>query len=53
MTTATVAATGATGARAWLGTRSWTWVTPPRLRWMTVALCGVALVVVATLPGAG
>jgi hypothetical protein len=39
------AAAGASGARAWLQARGWTWVTPQRLRRVTVGLCAGALVV--------
>jgi hypothetical protein len=53
MATATVAATGATGVRAWLATRGWAWLTPKRLRRATIALLAVGLVVTATLSGSG
>jgi hypothetical protein len=39
------AAAGATGARTWLQTRHLTWLTPPRLRAITIALFVVALAV--------
>lgn len=39
------AAAGASGARAWLQTRAWSWVTPRRLRGVTIGLCGGALAV--------
>ena len=53
MATAAAAATGATGLRAWLATRGWAWLTPPRLRRATITLLGVALGVAATLSGSG
>jgi len=53
MATASVAAAGATGVRAWLATRGWAWLTPRRLRRATIALLAVALGVTATLSGAG
>lgn len=52
MATASVAAAGATGLRAWLATRGWTWLTPQRLRRATFALLAVGLVVAATLSSA-
>jgi hypothetical protein len=52
MATATVAAAGATGVRAWLGTRSWSWLTPSRLRAATLALVIVGVAVAGTLSGA-
>jgi len=53
MATAATAAAGATGIRAWLATRRWSWLTPRRLRQMTIALLGVGLAVAATLSGSG
>jgi hypothetical protein len=53
MATATVAAAGATGIRAWLATRGWSWLTPLRMRRATIALLAVALGVTATLSGSG
>jgi hypothetical protein len=53
MATATVAAAGATGIRAWLATRGWSWLTARRLRRATVALFAVALATAATLSGSG
>ncbi len=41
---AATAATGATGLRAWLGTRSFDWLTPLRLKRITAALLGAALI---------
>ena len=43
------AATAATGARAWLATRAWTWLTPRWMHRMTVALVGGDLVASAVL----
>lgn len=53
MATASVAAAGATGIRAWLATRGWSWLTPRRMRSATIALLAVALGVTATLSGSG
>ena len=44
MGAAMVAATGATGLRAWLATRTWTWLTAARLRRATVALIALGVV---------
>jgi hypothetical protein len=41
---AATAAAGATGMRAWLAARGFSWMTPARLRAVTVALVLVALV---------
>jgi hypothetical protein len=41
---AATAAAGATGIRAWLATRGFTWVTPRRLRAITIVLVAAALV---------
>jgi hypothetical protein len=48
MASATVAAAGATGMRAWLATRDWAWVTPMRLRRATGALLFAALCLAAS-----
>jgi hypothetical protein len=39
------AAAGASGARAWLQTRGWAWLTPRRLRRVTIGVCAAALAV--------
>ncbi|MDX6701732.1 MAG: hypothetical protein QOF26_1958 [Baekduia sp.] len=39
------AAAGATGARTWLQTHHLTWMTPIRLRRVTIGLCAAALAV--------
>jgi hypothetical protein len=39
------AAAGASGARAYLQSRGWAWLSPQRLRRLTVGLCAAALVV--------
>jgi hypothetical protein len=36
-TASTTVAAGAAGVRVWLQTRTWTWLTPRRLRRITVA----------------
>ncbi len=46
---AVTAGAGATGARSWLATRRWSWLTEQRLRRITVALLATALVAAATL----
>jgi hypothetical protein len=46
---AVTAGAGATGARSWLATREWSWLTEQRLRRITVALLATALVAAATL----
>jgi hypothetical protein len=48
MASATVAAAGATGMRAWLATREWSWLTPRRLRGATGTLLFAALCLAAT-----
>jgi hypothetical protein len=43
-----------TGTRSWLATRRWAWLTPERLRRVTLALVGVGLALSATvLSGSG
>jgi hypothetical protein len=42
---AITAAAGASGTRAWLQTRDWSWLTPRRLRRVTIGLCAGALAV--------
>jgi hypothetical protein len=44
---AMTATASASGIRAWLGNRGWTWITPKRLRFATLALIATALVVSA------
>lgn len=48
---AMTAGAGATGARSWLATRRWQWLTPTRLRRATMFLLGAALLASATLIG--
>ena len=48
MAAATTAAAGATGLRSWLGTRTWSWLTPSRLKLATGCLIGVALMLSAS-----
>jgi hypothetical protein len=38
-----------TGTRSWLATRRWAWLTPERLRRITIALVVAALVASATI----
>jgi hypothetical protein len=43
-----------TGTRSWLATRRWAWLTPERLRRVTLALAGIGLALSATvLSGSG
>ena len=51
MATAATAAGAATGLRAWLATRGYSWLTPDRLRRMTVLLLVAAFTAAATLSG--
>ena len=53
MATAAAAAGGASGLRAWLAARGFTWMTPQRLKRVTVGLIAGALLVAATLSGSG
>jgi hypothetical protein len=41
---ATAAAAGASGMRAWLAAHSYAWVTPRRLRYLTIGLVALGLV---------
>jgi hypothetical protein len=51
---AMTAGAAATGTRSWLATRRWAWLTPVRLRRITIGLLVVALVASATvLSGTG
>ena len=52
MATAATAAGAATGLRAWLATRGYSWLTPLRLRRMTIGLIAAAFAAAATLSGA-
>jgi hypothetical protein len=49
MLNAMAATAGATGARSWLGAKRFSWLTPKRLRMVTVALIAAALLASATL----
>jgi hypothetical protein len=51
MATAATVAAGASGMRAWLAARGFSWVTPRRLRWMTGTLLAVALSIAAVGSG--
>ena len=51
---AMTAGAAASGTRSWLATRRWAWLTPVRLRRITIALLSGALVASATvLSGSG
>jgi hypothetical protein len=39
------AAAGATGVRSWLQARHLTWLTPRRMKFVTIGLCAAALLV--------
>jgi hypothetical protein len=45
------AGAGATGTRAWLAHRGFRWLTPRRMRAITLALLAAALLVASTLSG--
>ena len=45
------AGAGATGTRAWLGHRGFRWITPGRMRAITLALLAAALLAASTLSG--
>jgi hypothetical protein len=47
MATAAMAAAGATGLRAWLAARGFSWMTARRLRWWSGVLIAIALVLAA------
>ena len=53
MAAAAAAAGGASGLRAWLAAHGFAWMTPTRLKRITVALVVVAILVSATLSGTG
>ena len=46
---AMTAGAAASSTRGWLATRTWVWLTPERLRAITVALLVTALVAAATV----
>jgi hypothetical protein len=46
---AMTAGAAASGTRSWLATRRWAWLTPERMRAVTVALLVAALVASATV----
>jgi hypothetical protein len=53
MATAAAAAGGATGLRAWLAARGYSWLSPTVLKRVTIGLIVVAFVVAATVSGSG
>jgi hypothetical protein len=53
MATAAAAIGGASGLRAWLAARDFSWVTPTRLRRVTYAVGFAAVLVAATFSGTG
>ena len=51
---AMTAGAAATGTRSWLATRHWSWLTPERMKRVTIALLILALVAASTiLSGSG
>jgi hypothetical protein len=46
---AMTAGAAASGTRSWLATRGWAWLTPVRLRRITMALVIIALLLSATV----
>ena len=53
MATAAAAVGSASGLRGWLVARAFTWLTPARLRLITIALMVVAVLVAGTMSGSG
>ncbi|MFL5867953.1 MAG: hypothetical protein ACJ766_12725 [Thermoleophilaceae bacterium] len=53
MATATAAVGGASGLRAWLAAKGFSFLTPRRMRALTIALGVGAVLVSATLSGSG
>jgi hypothetical protein len=51
MMTATTTVGAASGIRAWLGQHRAHWLTPKRLRYITIGLMTVALLVAGTMSG--
>lgn len=51
MASAMTATAGAAGLRAWLATRAFAWLTPRRLKAITVALVAIALLASTVLVG--
>jgi hypothetical protein len=49
MYTAMASTAAATGARSWLHTRRYRWLTPERMRHITIGLVAAALIASATL----
>jgi homoaconitase/3-isopropylmalate dehydratase large subunit len=48
---AMAAGAGATGTRSWLATRRYRWLTPRRMRAITIGLLGAALMAASVLLG--
>jgi hypothetical protein len=53
MVTAMTSMAAATGTRSWLAQRRDEWLTPRRLRFITIALFAAAILVAGTLSGSG
>ncbi len=51
MMTAATTVGAASGFRAWLGQRKADWLTPRRLRYLTISLMTIAVLVAGTLNG--
>ena len=45
------AGAGASGTRSWLATRRWAWLTPARMRRITIALLGAGLFAASVVLG--
>lgn len=52
-TAALTTGAGVAGGRAWLGTRHWRWLSPARLKRLTVGLLACGVVAAATVIGPG
>jgi hypothetical protein len=53
MATAATAAGAVSGLRSWLGAQSFAWLTPTRLKGITVVMVVLAVLVSATVSGSG
>jgi hypothetical protein len=53
MATAAAATGVLSGFRAWLAARGFAWLTPVRLKWVTIGLVVCVLLVSATVSGTG
>jgi len=51
MMTAATSVAGASAARSWIGQKRADWLTPRRLRWITIGLFSVAILAAGTFSG--